>query len=199
MKNKRVVVMAGCLVLAAGCIAGGWLYHNYQIEKAQKECIKKIQTAVSLDDYREAEQAEIKEIMDEYEKKVSAAEDAEEMEQFVSEASEAMGEIKTAAELTEEMRASGIKKLRKLADPDDYREAQRTGIEKIFEDAEKEISKAETSDEIEDIIGKAKSEIAEYRTDEQMTADEQAAAAARSRSSRSRSKGCVGNDASNFY
>jgi len=199
MNKKRLGIIIGSVVVAAGCIVGGYFFHNAQIEKAQEESVAQINKLVSLDDYREAEQKDVQAIMDTYDKKVEGTKDKSKMEEYVKSAEKEIGEIKTDAEITEEVHSQGIEELNGLVNLDDYREAERSEIEGILKDATSDMKKVKTDEEASKIVEEAKENIANYKTDAELTAAEQAAAAAaKSRSSKG-SKGCVGNDASNFY
>ena len=201
--NKKIGIIIGSVIVAAGCIVGGYFFHNAQIEKAQEESISQINKSVSMDDYREAQQQEVQAIIDSYDKKIHNTKDKSKMEKYVNSAKKEIGEIKTDAEITEEVQNHGIKELNGIVNLDDYREAQRNEIEGILKDSTDEIKKVKTTEEADKIVKEAKENIANYKTDAELTAAEQAAAAAaKSKSSKGSSKGskgCVGNDASNFY
>ncbi|MBE6028556.1 MAG: hypothetical protein E7226_00130 [Clostridiales bacterium] len=197
--NKKIGIIIGSVIVAAGCIVGGYFFHNAQVEKAQEESISQINKSVSMDDYREAQKQEVQTILDTYDKKIHNTKDKSKMEKFVNSAKKEIGEIKTDAEITEEVQNHGIKELNGIVNLDDYREAQRNEIEEILKDATTDIKKVKTTEEADKIVEEAKENIANYKTDAEMTAAEAAARAQSSKGSSKGSKGCVGNDASNFY
>lgn len=201
MKKKTGIAIALAVLIAAGG-AGGWMYHNAQIDKMRTAGIEAMKASVNLDNYRDGQKEEIEKIFADSEEKINQATDQETVDKIGQEASAQISEIKTDAQLDVE---EGIKKLKSSVNLDDYRDEQKKEVQTILDDTEKAIKEAAGDKEIGKLIEEAGSKISEIKTDEQMTAEEQAAAAARRAASKKSSKkkknsgGCVSNDASNFY
>lgn len=201
MKKKTGIAIALAVLIAAGG-AGGWMYHNAQIDKMRTAGIEAMKASVNLDNYRDGQKEEIEKIFADSEEIINQATDQETVDKIGQEASAQISEIKTDAQLDVE---EGIKKLKSSVNLDDYRDEQKKEVQTILDDTEKAIKEAAGDKEIGKLIEEAGSKISEIKTDEQMTAEEQAAAAARRAASKKSSKkkknsgGCVSNDASNFY
>lgn len=207
MKNKIFGIIAAVSVLVAAGITGGIMYHNAQIEKMRIAGVETLRSSVDLEIYREEQQKEVEKILDDGEQKIMECEEQEAVDQVNMEASAAIGEIKTDAELDIE---EGIETLRSFVSLKDYRKEQKKEVKKILDDTEKKIRNASGEEEIGKLNKKAAKKISKIKTDAQLTAEEQAAWAAAQqwsssrrssgrRSSRSNSNGCVSDDASNFY
>lgn len=211
MKNRIIGIIAAVSVLVAAGIAARVMYHNAQIEKMRIAGVETLRASVELEDYRDEQQKEINKILDKGEQQIMASEEQESVDNIISKASEEVSGIKTDAELDIE---EGIETLKSSVSLKDYREEQKKEVKKILDDTEEDIRAASGEKEIKKLNKKAAEKIAEIKTDEQLTAEEQAAwAAAQSRSSGrssgrrssgrkssgSNSDGCVSDDASNFY
>lgn len=72
----------------------------------EEEGVAKLKAAVDLDDYREAEQTEIKKILDSTEAAILESEDPDEIEKLIKDAAAKFGEFKTDAEYTAEEEAA---------------------------------------------------------------------------------------------
>ena len=56
------IIIVCAVVVAAGCLFGGWTYHNAQIDKMRNQGIDSLHNIVSLSDYRQEEQKDIEKI-----------------------------------------------------------------------------------------------------------------------------------------
>ena len=198
--NKRLIAAIVALVLA-GTGFGGWKYYeNNKIKEMREAGINELAAAVNLDDYREAEQEEINKIISEAETKINESKDEAEIKTMVSEASDKFAKVKTKSQYIKD---EGVKKLKELVNPDDYREAEKEEINKIISDAEKKVGKLEDESEIDALVKKTSESLSELKTDAQY-AEEEAAAAARAAASKkskkqSSSNGCIGGGSDAFY
>lgn len=77
-----------------------------EIYATEEEGVEKLKASVDLSNYREAEQKEIKKILDSTETAISESEDPAEIETLISEASKQFAEFKTDAEYTAEEEAA---------------------------------------------------------------------------------------------
>lgn len=193
-KNKGLTALIAALLIVA-CAGGGWYAHSSKIKAMQNDGVEKLQAAVNLDDYREAEQAEIQTILDNTEAAIRESKDQAEIDEMVEKAVAETGGFKTAAAY--EMEEQGVAKLKDSIDLSLYREAEQKEIKKILDSTEKAILEAEDQAEIDDLVKKAADKFAEFKTDEQY-AEEEAAAAAAAAASKSKKKkskssgGCIG-------
>ena len=193
-KNKGLTALIAALLIVA-CAGGGWYVHNSTIKAMQNDGVAKLQAAVSLDDYREAEQAEIQAILDNTEAAIRESKDQTEIDSMIEEAVAETGSFKTAAAYA--MEEEGVAKLKDSIDMSLYREAEQKEIKKILDKTEKAILEAEDQAEIDALIKKAADKFAEFKTDAEYAEEEAAAAAAAAKKSSKKKKskssgGCIG-------
>lgn len=193
--KKGIAAVVAALVIAA-CAGGMWHVHTEKIEAMQDDGVKALQAEVNLNDYREAEQAEINAILEETEAAIRDTGDQAEIDSLIEKAVGETEGFKTDAEYTKE---EGLAKLAKVVDQDKYREDEQKEIKKILESTEKAINEAKGQAEIDSLIKEASDKIGELKTDAEYTAEEEAArqaAAASSKSSKKKksksSGGCIG-------
>ena len=212
MNKKAIVIIVAVVLICAGAF-GGWMYHSAQIDKMRNAGVKELHGIVTLDDYREAQQKEINEVLSASEAKINESKDQKAVDEVISDAKKAVAEIKTASQLDIE---EGLASLEKSVDLNDYRKAQKKEVTKILDDAKASIEKADDTETIQAVIKDANKKIAKIKTDKQLTAEEEkakkeaearaaaeaAAAAKRNKTISKKSNnsgGCVGDDAENFY
>ena len=204
--NKKTGIIVALVVLLAAGGGGAWMYHNAQVDKMRAAGIESMKAAVNMADYREEQQQEIEQIFSEGEQKINESSDQETIDKISQETAVEAGKIKTAYELDVE---DAVANLRASVSLDDYRDEQKAEVEKILDDTESAIRKTNDSKDIETLSKEAAAQIAEIKTDEQLSAEEEAArqaaaqaaqqAASKKSSKKKNSQGCVGGDASNFY
>ena len=203
---KKAIIIVVAIAVAAMCAAGALAYHNNKIKEMRAKGAETLQSSVSLDDYSEEQQKEIKAILDTADKKIEEAEKQEQVDEAIEEATALIGDVKTL----EQIRTEGADKLSGIVSMDDYREEQQKEIKKILDGAEKKMGEASSEEETDKIIKEAKKSVKGIKTDKELKAEEEAAAkaaaeaaaAAKKKSSgkkKSGSGGCVGDDAKNFY
>ena len=192
--NKGLVAVIAALLIVA-CAGGGWYAHSSKIKAMQNAGVEQLAAAVNLDDYREAEQTEIKAILDSTEAAIRESKDQAEIDSMVEKAVADTAGFKTAAAYA--MEEEGIAKLKDSVKLDDYREAEQKEIKKILKNAEEKITEAADQAEIDALVEKAVAKIGELKTDAQYAEEEAAAAAAAAKKSSKKKKskgsgGCIG-------
>ena len=171
--RKPLIIIIVILVAIAAAAAGAMAYHNHQIEEMRNTGVTQLASSIDLKEYREAEQNGIQEIIDTYTEKINNAEDQDEVDKYTEAAIKEFSVFETDAELTAKEEA-----------------ARKAAEEKKRKEEEKK-RKAE--------------EAAKKKAEEEAAAAAAAAAAAQQSSggggkkSGGSKKGCVGNDAKNFY
>ena len=98
------------------------------IKDRQKAGRKKLKKLVSLDDYREAERKEVKDILDKFKKKINKETDKKEIDKLVKEADRRIAKIKTDEELDAEEEAARqayLEQLRREAEAKAKAEAEK--------------------------------------------------------------------------
>ena len=214
--KKTIIIAVIVAVVIAACAVGAVAYHNNKIKEMRGDGIEKLRSSVSLEDYSDAQQREISSIIDVGEKKIAEAEKQQQVDEALEEATALIADVKTLSQMREE----GIQKLNDLVSLDDYRKKQQKKIKTILDDSEEKINEAESEADIANIIKNTATSLEKVKTDAELTKTEEeaaakaaaeaeaarkraaAAAAAKKKSSgkkSSGSRGCVGNDAKNYY
>ena len=197
--KKRTIALILAAVLAV-CGFGGWKYYQNKLKEMREAGITALKATADLEDYREAEQAEINKIFEEGEAKILETKEQEVIDGVIKDAGEKISELKTDAVYRAE---EGVAALKATANLKDYREAEQAEIKKIFKEGEAKILEAKDQKEIDGVIKDAEAKISELKTDAEYTAEEEAAAAAaaarKSKKKKSGSNGCVGSSKDNFW
>ena len=214
--KKTIIIAVIVAVVIAACAVGAVAYHNNKIKEMRGDGIEKLRSSVSLEDYSDAQQREISSIIDVGEEKIAEAEKQQQVDEALEEATALIADVKTLSQMREE----GIQKLNDLVSLDDYRKKQQKKIKTILDDSEEKINEAESEADIANIIKNTATSLEKVKTDAELTKTEEeaaakaaaeaeaarkraaAAAAAKKKSSgkkSSGSRGCVGNDAKNYY
>ena len=100
MKKETIAVII--LTVLAACSIGGWNYYEAGIQKMRDKGVADLNASVNLDDYREAEQAQIQAILEEGAGKIAVTKDQEVIDKVISDAGKQIGELKTDAQYTAE-------------------------------------------------------------------------------------------------
>ena len=196
--KKRTIALILIAVLAV-CGFGGWKYYEKKLNEMREAGITALKATADLEDYREAEQAEINKIFEEGEAKILETKEQEVIDGVIKDAGEKISGLKTDAVYRAE---EGIAALKATANLEDYREAEQAEIKKMFKEGEAKILEAKDQKEIDAVIKDAEAKISELKTDAEYAAEEAAAAAAAARKSKKKksgSNGCVGSSKDNFW
>lgn len=100
MKKSYAILIAVFLVAACGYDA--WAAHQAEIKAMQDEGVGRLRASISLDDYREAEQKQINDILTASEDKIRSTEEQEEIDKIIDKAAEDFSKLKTDAQYTAE-------------------------------------------------------------------------------------------------
>ena len=100
MKKETIAVII--LTVLAACSIGGWNYYEAGIQKMRDKGVADLNASVNLDDYREAEQAQIQTILEEGAGKIAVTKDQEVIDKVISDAGAQIGKLKTDAQYTAE-------------------------------------------------------------------------------------------------
>ena len=225
--GKKVLIVIIAIAVIAGGAFSALSYHNKKLEDMRSAGISQLETAVNPEDYREAEKKQVQAVLDAALEQLETASRQEQVDEAVAAVSSRLEGIKTDAQLTAEEEAAreaakeaSIAGMEEAVDLSLYRDEQKKEVRSILDDAAAEIEAAGDQDAADQAAAQALEKIKEVKTDQQLSEEEEAAAkaaaekaaaeeAARKKASQkssgsssrqnSNSKGCVGNDASNFY
>ena len=191
--SKKGLIAAIAALLVIVCAGGGYYAYVQKIEGMRNDGAAALQASVDLSNYREAEQAEITEIIEKTEASRRGSKDQAEIDSMVEAAVAEIGTFKSDSEYIKE---EGIEKLKKSVDLDLYRDAEQKEIKEILDSTQKSIGEAKDQAEVDALIEKAVTKVGELKTDAQYTEEAAAAAAAASRSGKKKksksSGGCIG-------
>lgn len=100
---KKGVIAAVVVALLAGCGFGGWKYYeNKKIEEMRQAGVAELQASVKLEDYREAEQQQINEIIETAEAEIMKSENQASVDTLIKGATTEFSDLKTDAQYTKE-------------------------------------------------------------------------------------------------
>ena len=148
-----------------------------ELEKYKKEAIEELENYVDKNDYREAEQKKIDEIINAAKEEINNATSKEEVNNIKEEAERKLDEIETDAYLTymeelEKAKKEAIEELENYVDKNDYREAEQKKIDEIINAAKEEINNATSKEEFNNIKEEAERKLDELKTDEDLAKEE---------------------------
>ena len=104
MKSKSSIIALISAILVIGLC--GWDAYEAKITNMQNEGIAALEASVNIDDYREAEQAQISDIITDTTAKIRETRDANEVKALVEAAASEFAELKTDAQYTAEEEAA---------------------------------------------------------------------------------------------
>ncbi len=126
MSKGKVIAIVIVVILALG--GGAYGYHQHQISEMRNNGYTALESVVNPEDYREAERAEVEDIIKEHHDAISTLTTQEEVAEEIAAATEEISGIKTDAQLTaEEEEAARIKaeeEARKKAEEEAKRKAE---------------------------------------------------------------------------
>lgn len=128
--------------------------------------------------YREAEQEVLKDLVDTAKEKISNLETEEDMQAVVNKLQKQVAAVKTADQYAEAelktVKAEARKDLDAYKNSKDYREEQQKELANILTKAKLNISDAESEEEVDKIVEETKAELDKLPTDKELTEKEEA-------------------------
>ena len=100
MKKSTAVILA--IFLIGACVYDAWAAHQEAIKALRNDKVNELKASVDPEEYRDAEKAEIEEILAASEKTIMAAEEEAEMDSVIKDAAGKFSGLKTDAQYTKE-------------------------------------------------------------------------------------------------
>ena len=125
MSKGKVIAIVIVVILALG--GGAYGYHQYQISEMRNNGYTALESVVNPEDYREAERAEVEDIIKEHHDAISTLTTQEEVAEEIEAATEEISGIKTDAQLTaeeEEARKKAEEEAKRKAEEEARRQAE---------------------------------------------------------------------------
>lgn len=205
MKHGKLAGAAVLLLVSAACLAGMKIYHSGWISDMHRNSVKRMESSVDLADYRSEQKNEIKSVFSKAEDSISSTEKSEDADRFARQAVASVKKVKTDAELTREEEALKAEKARleKIRKEKERKEAERKAKQKAKKEEEKrkkEIARALAAEKAAEAARAAKAAASQKTAEPAGSSESKTSAGSTGTGSNgSESKGCVGNDAKNFY
>ena len=158
---------------------------NREEEKEQEELRQlrekyssEADAAVDYNNYREAEQEVLKDLVDTAKEKISNLEKEEDMQAVINKLQKQVAAVKTADQYADAelktVKAEARKDLDAYKNSEDYREEQQKELANILTKAKLNISDAESAEEVDKIVEETKAELDKLPTDKELTEKEEA-------------------------
>ncbi|BFL46398.1 InlB B-repeat-containing protein [Lactonifactor longoviformis] len=152
------------------------LEEELTLDTVKKEAKQSLSSYKDPEDYRTAQQKELKEAIEAGEAAIDAAEDALGVDTALKNAMKAIDQIETAQQMNDrelaEAKSSAKTQLENYKNPDDYRSAQREELNEILENGKQMIENADTISDVKTITDAVKDKMDAVKTNAQLSKEE---------------------------
>lgn len=157
-----------------------------EITNARSAAIAEIKNSIAGNTYRSAQKTEVNSIIDNYSNKINKSQSLDDIESYKKQAINALSEIKTDDELTNEERqneinaqaeklanakTSAINELNSYLSLDNYYSEQQSEIDSIISSYTSSINDSDSVDSVNNLLKKAKSELDKVKTSSAIDAE----------------------------